>query len=263
MPSYAIIGASRGIGYAFLQHLSKDSSNTMIGTVRKPQPTLEQVKNEGLSNVHILPGDLTSYESLLSAAETTSTLVPDGVLDYLIINGAYLSNISAERFLTEFTSDYATLLQDLHMNLTTNAIGPINAINAFLPLLLKSPIKKVIAISSGMADNDLATQYSIWESTPYAMSKAALNTAIAHYDAKYRKDGVLFLSMCPGAVDTGDKMPPGSELPMKFASYAPNFKGPITPEESVKAMLDVIEKANVNNGFGGAYVSHFGNKQWL
>jgi hypothetical protein len=49
----------------------------------------------------------------------------------------------------------------------------------------------------------------------------------------------------------------------KFAKYKPDFKGPIQPEESVTAVLSVIDKASLANGDGGAFVSHFGNKQWL
>ena len=49
----------------------------------------------------------------------------------------------------------------------------------------------------------------------------------------------------------------------KLASYAPHFKGPITTEESVKAVRSVWEKASIEDGFGGAFVSHFGNKQWV
>ena len=49
----------------------------------------------------------------------------------------------------------------------------------------------------------------------------------------------------------------------KFAKYAPSFKGPISPQESVEKVLAVIEKASVANGDGGSFVSHFGNKQWI
>lgn len=49
----------------------------------------------------------------------------------------------------------------------------------------------------------------------------------------------------------------------KFQQYAPHFKGPMTTEESVKLMIPVYEKANLANGDGGSFVSHFGTKQWL
>jgi hypothetical protein len=48
----------------------------------------------------------------------------------------------------------------------------------------------------------------------------------------------------------------------KFAKYAPNFAGPITAEESIKAMLSVIENSSVEKN-AGAFISHHGNKQWL
>jgi hypothetical protein len=36
----------------------------------------------------------------------------------------------------------------------------------------------------------------------------------------------------------------------KFASYAPHFTRPLTPEESVTAMLKVVEESNVNRDGG-------------
>lgn len=49
----------------------------------------------------------------------------------------------------------------------------------------------------------------------------------------------------------------------KFAEYAPTFKGPDTPEQSVTAVRKVIEEASIEKGNGGDFISHFGNKQWL
>jgi hypothetical protein len=45
------------------------------------------------------------------------------------------------------------------------------------------------------------------------------------------------------------------------ARFAPDFKGPITPEESVKMQLEVINRWTMKEL--GAFVSHFGNKQWI
>jgi hypothetical protein len=49
----------------------------------------------------------------------------------------------------------------------------------------------------------------------------------------------------------------------RFVEYAPHFKGPITPEQSVTAMKSVIANASVEKGNGGDFLSHLGNKQWL
>lgn len=49
----------------------------------------------------------------------------------------------------------------------------------------------------------------------------------------------------------------------KFAAYAPHFKGPMAPEESVNAVLKVVDNASFEKGDGGKYLSHKGNKEWL
>ena len=49
----------------------------------------------------------------------------------------------------------------------------------------------------------------------------------------------------------------------KFAAYAPDFKGPITSEDSVSLMLKLFERSSIVNGNGGTFVSHLGTKQWL
>lgn len=54
-----------------------------------------------------------------------------------------------------------------------------------------------------MADLELVSQFSVTAGAPYAMSKAAMNLAVAKFSAEYSKDGVLFMSISPGLVDTG------------------------------------------------------------
>jgi hypothetical protein len=49
----------------------------------------------------------------------------------------------------------------------------------------------------------------------------------------------------------------------KFQKYSPTFKGPNTPQDAIKAVLSVVESCSVENGDGGAFLSHFGNKQWI
>lgn len=47
----------------------------------------------------------------------------------------------------------------------------------------------------------------------------------------------------------------------QFQKVYPNWTGAITPETSVKMMLDVIYKWEPKDT--GAFVSHHGNKEWL
>ncbi len=72
-----------------------------------------------------------------------------------------------------------------------------------MPLILKGSVKKVIALSSGFADDDLTTKYAIDVAGPYTVSKAAMNTVVAKFSAEYSDRGVLFMSIAPGAVEVG------------------------------------------------------------
>jgi len=53
------------------------------------------------------------------------------------------------------------------------------------------------------------------------------------------------------------------ELGMKFKEFLPHFERPLTPEESVTAVMKVVEEKSVKNGDGGSFINHLGNKNWL
>ena len=72
-----------------------------------------------------------------------------------------------------------------------------------MPLILKGDVKKVISISSGMADNELVTKFGVYEAGPYTVSKSAMNMVVSKFQAEYESNGVLFLSISSGLVDTG------------------------------------------------------------
>ena len=176
--------------------------------------------------------------------------------------------------------------------LQTNVLGNIHLFHLFLPLVLKGKAKKIITISTGLADLDLTNECDVDIGALYASSKAAMNVIVAKFNAQYKKDGVLFLSISPGVVDVGryeectcpflffhncniqpsiliqttatpEEMQGLMGFMGKLATYAPHFKGPISPEESVRQVRSTWEKASIESGFGGAFVSHLGTKQWV
>lgn len=85
----------------------------------------------------------------------------------------------------------------------TNVVGNMQLFHLFLPLVLGGKAKKVITISTGMADLDLINDCAIDVAPLYAASKAALNVIVAKFNAQFKKEGVLFLSISPGVVDVG------------------------------------------------------------
>ncbi|KAI1763520.1 NAD(P)-binding protein [Hypoxylon sp. FL1150] len=273
MSSYVVAGASRGIGFEFLRQLSADPAAIVIGLVRDKAGSEKKVAAEiGRSNIHLVTGDLINHESLKKAAEETS-MITGGKLDYLIANGAHLSHWSAHKTFGRMADAPEKLEEDMYSSFKTNVMGVIHLYNFFVPLIKKGNAKKVIAITSGHADIDLVTKYNLASAAPYAISKIALNMAVAKFSAEYSSEGILFFSISPGVVNTSGHLDPASfeESDRKefenvvgiFTKYAPHFKGPIMPDESVRLMREVIDKASVERGDGGSFVSHFGTKQWI
>ncbi|KAL8921385.1 MAG: hypothetical protein Q9172_004049 [Xanthocarpia lactea] len=270
MSSYVIAGASRGLGLEFVRQLAQDPQNTVIGLARNPDDALSRYGKTPPTNVTFVEADILNLDSLKSAASKTEALT-GGKLDYLINNAAYISMISAFKTLGDFSDDPDTLAQDLTTSFTTNVVGVIQTINVFVPLLRKGTEKKVLTISTGMADTDIINEVEIDVAAPYSISKAAVNAAVAKYNALYKKEGILFMAVSPGVVDTGNNPDPSDEEAMKglmalgakFAAYAPHFTGPIQPEESVRQVLELFKNASLEKGDGGSFISHLGNKQWL
>jgi len=267
MPSYLITGASRGLGYTFVQHLAAVPENTVIGLARNKDATLKRLEKDGISNVSIVQGDITDRSSLKTAVAETSQLT-NGSLDYLINNAALVSERTA--FKTLIDDDLEALEQDFMDSFRANVVGVANTINTFLPLIRAGKEKKIIVISTGMADVDLINRFSVPIAAPYSVSKAATNALVAKYNAALGKsEGIMVLALSPGLVDTSEGKPMteeeiqgGQAMGGMFQEYAPHFTGPISPSESVDMCLKVIESARVES-HGGGFVSHFGNKQWL
>ncbi|KAK3305990.1 uncharacterized protein B0T15DRAFT_556605 [Chaetomium strumarium] len=272
MSSYVITGVSGVLGFEFLRQISQDAANTVIGLVRDKPGTEKKVSEllSGRSNIHILQADLTDYRTLQRAAADTAKIT-GGTLDYLIANAAYVSTWdSYDPFGVLGNNDPERLEEEMLKCFRINAVGNVRLFNLFMPLVLRGRGKKVVSITSGTSDIEPTRQYDIAVFSAYAMSKAAMNLAVAKFSAQYRKDGVLFISICPGLVEAGHYADVTPEQQQKledvfarFKSYAPHFSGPARPEDAVRDVISVWERASVEKGDGGSFVSHLGNKQWL
>ncbi|KAM0330606.1 hypothetical protein ACHAQA_003555 [Verticillium albo-atrum] len=270
MPSYLVTGVNRGLGWAFLRQISEDANNVVIGTVRDKASIEKKIADElgDRSNVHIVEAELLKYESI-QASVTEVSKITGGKLDYIIANAAYISNLSAFSTFGELAETPQELEEDLLKSFKINVVGVVHLFNLYMPLILKGNVKKVITISTGFADLDLTNKYRVGVAGPYAISKGAVNVAVSKFHAQYAEDGVLFMGISPGVVDTGNnndlderQAKAAMELGAKFNDYAPGFR-PLSPKESVLDVMKVIHGSSLENGRGGAFISHLGSKQWL
>jgi len=271
MATYLITGVSRGLGFEFLRQVSNDPTNTVVGLVRNKAATSAKVSEElpNRKNIHLVQGDMTDYASLKKAVDFTAE-VTGGALDYVIANAGFISKWSAYDPLGVLAAQPEKLEEDLLYSYKANVIGNIHLFNLTIPLVLRGRAKKVIAISTGLADADLIAKFNLYDAAPYSISKIALNMAVAKFSAEYTKNGVLFMTISPGVIDTGNLSNATEEqlkslyaMMGKFKEYAPHFEGPTTAEIAIGQVLSVIDKASIQAGDGGSSVSQFGNKQWL
>jgi NAD(P)-dependent dehydrogenase (short-subunit alcohol dehydrogenase family) len=147
---------------------------------------------------------MSDHISLKGAAKLVEKLT-NGSLDYLIVNGVYADAELNWRSPSTFTGDEEALRKDMMSSLDVNVLGAIYSINAFLPLIRKSPIKKVVAISTGLADMDNAPKSEVSNFVTYTSMKAALNMVIARYSVELKDEGIIFLALSPGIVHTKEE----------------------------------------------------------
>lgn len=161
-----------------------------------------------MQNVHLIQADMADNVSLVAAAAKTN-LITGGSVDYLIVNGAYVN--LEETFLSpsEVVGKEDLLTSSMTESLKVNVLGAVFSINAFLPLVRKSSIKKVTVISSWFADRDWAEKSSISFNMTYSTMKAALNIVITKFAAEFKSEGIIFLALSPGMVDTTQDKPQG------------------------------------------------------
>ncbi|KZW00563.1 NAD(P)-binding protein [Exidia glandulosa HHB12029] len=264
MPSYVVAGASRGLGLEFVEQLAKPG-NIVFAMARNPSQSKGLQALSKKPEVHILKADITDPVGLRAAAAEVAK-VTGGSLDVLINNAAYVSKKYEFLQIDEFATEQE-LIDDFKLSFDTNVLGPVLTTNAFLPLLRKGHVKKVLTLSTGIADAPFVLKAEYAYSPAYCVSKTGVEMANVKYAIKYKKEGFVFLAISPGVVNTAEEpaapeiIPKLQEMAAAFQKVAPHFKGPIEPNESVSAMLSVLDRATIKDS--GSFVSHLGTREWL
>ncbi|KAK1141271.1 hypothetical protein N8T08_009174 [Aspergillus melleus] len=220
-------GFTAGVPLTIHRQLAADPSNVVIGLVRNTAATEEEVSKEiPGGNVHLVESAVAEVEKVTSS------------IDHLVANATRVSTWSAYEGIGDLAAKSPKQLdEDLLESIRVNVLGNIHLFSLFLPLIKRGNAKKVITITSGMADIEFISAFDIAAGAPDSISKAAMNATYAKFSAQYKEDGILFLGVSPGLVDTG--------------SY------------DNLAVLETIHRADFSKGYAGGFVSHYGNKQWL
>ncbi|SDD31501.1 NAD(P)-dependent dehydrogenase, short-chain alcohol dehydrogenase family [Myxococcus virescens] len=207
---YVITGASRGIGFEFVQQLLLRGDTVEAG-VRSPEGArrLEPLKQKAGNRLRIHALDVGDDASVRAFATNVCT----GPVDVLI-NNAGVSGL----WCALGDVDYA----DMARTFTINALGPLRVTSAMLPGLRQGALRRVAHVTSRMGSLAANTDGGAYA---YRMSKAALNMAVRSMSTDLRPEGFVTVLLHPGWVQT-DMGGPDATLP------AP---------DSVRGMLRVID----------------------
>jgi len=234
VPTVLITGANRGIGLEFTRQYAARGWN-VIATTRNPEAAtaLKQLAADR-PNVTIDRLDITRDSDVTAlAAKYRGRLI-----DLLVNNAALLDGLDRQ-LLGEL--DYELFSRTFDVN----AIGPMRVTEAFLDNVAASNQKKIITLSSAAGSHGLLNPPA--NLYPYRASKAALNFLMHNLALDVAKRGIVVGLLNPGLVDTRGvlNLKPGESPPEEFANLMPLIRAGkiqlITPEESVKAMLELID----------------------
>jgi NAD(P)-dependent dehydrogenase (short-subunit alcohol dehydrogenase family) len=205
-----VTGANRGIGLEFVkQYLAR--GERVVAAVRSPRSddALAALAAAHPGQLRVLACDVGDDASVAAFAQALG----DEAVDVLINNAGVGDGWAG---LDAVTTDDALRV------FSVNALGPLRVTRALLRNLLRSDVRRVAHISSGMGsigDNRSGGAYA------YRMSKAALNMASRTLAMDLRDRGVVSVVFNPGWVQTD----------MGGAS------APLAVGDSVRALVGLIE----------------------
>lgn len=199
-----ITGANRGIGLALARNFA-EAGYTVIGTARKP----EQATDLKATGARVEQLDVTDQASVDAMAQRMAETPID-----ILINNAGIKGGD--------TRNMATLdVENLEWVLNVNTLGPVRVMKALFPNVQSGERKMVVNISSTMGSIERNT----WGCCAgYRASKTALNSINKTFAVDFGKQGVIFVVIHPGYVQTD--MNEG--------------QGNITPNQSGVGLMKVI-----------------------
>ncbi|MDT7801468.1 MAG: putative oxidoreductase [Actinomycetota bacterium] len=186
-----IPGATSGIGLALALAL-KDRGNTVVVGGRRTE-LLEQVATEhpGIGTVRI---DTTDAASIQAAAKDVLARYPE--LNVLVTMAGVMR--------AEDWHQPGTFLESAENVVTTNVLGPIRLIAAFVEHLRTRPDATIVTVSSGLAFTPLKVTPS------YNASKAAIHMLSESLRLQLADTPVRVVELVPPSVQT-DLMPGQAE----------------------------------------------------
>jgi NAD(P)-dependent dehydrogenase (short-subunit alcohol dehydrogenase family) len=184
----AITGGTSGLGLALVRELS--GRGARVAFVARTRERVEQVSREN-PGVHGIVGDVSAKNDIYPMAmQITGEL---GGLDVLVNNASDLGP-------TPLAMLSDTECEDLERAFATNVLGPFRLTKALMGALAASAREGRGAVVLNISSDAAVNAYPGWGA--YGSSKAALHHLSRIWNEEHADDGVHFLSLDPGDMDT-------------------------------------------------------------
>jgi NAD(P)-dependent dehydrogenase (short-subunit alcohol dehydrogenase family) len=184
----AVTGGTSGLGLALVRELLNRGAR--VAFVARTSDRVAQVAREH-PGAHGIVGDVSRKDDIYPIA--MQIIGELGGLDVLVNNASALGPTPL-RLLGD------TDCEDLERVLTTNLLGPFRLTKAVLGALAASAREGRGAVVLNVSSDAAVNTYPRWGA--YGASKAALRHLSEIWDAELNTDGVRFLSVDPGDMDT-------------------------------------------------------------
>jgi NAD(P)-dependent dehydrogenase (short-subunit alcohol dehydrogenase family) len=213
----AITGGTSGLGLALVHELMRRGAR--VAFVARGRERVERVAREH-KGAHGIVGDISAKEDIYPIA--VQVLGELGGLDVLINNASDLGPVPLAML-----SD--TECEDLERAFDTNVIGPFRLTKALMGALAASAREGRGAVVLNINSDAAINPYPGWGA--YGASKAALHHLSRIWGEEHAADGVRFLSLDPGDMDT----------PMHAAAMPDADPSTLKrPEDAARELADAI-----------------------
>jgi len=223
-----VTGGTSGLGLAFVKELV--ARGARVAFVARGREAVERLAR-AYPGTHGIVGDISQKGDIYPIAmQVTGEL---GGLDVLINNASDLGP-------TPLALLGDTDCEDLERAMATNLIGPFRLTKALLGALAASAREGRGAVVLNISSDAAINAYPGWGA--YGTSKAALQQLSRIWDAELASEGVRFISLDPGDMDT-----PLHALAVPDADPATLKR----PEDAARELAEAIAGALPNSGLPG------------
>jgi NAD(P)-dependent dehydrogenase (short-subunit alcohol dehydrogenase family) len=225
-----VTGADRGLGFALSQVLLAQGWRVYAGQYFPDWPDLAHLAEQYPDRLLPVPLDVMDEASVRAAAQAVAKTAEK--ID-LLINNAGVSSPNNLITIHE-VQDYF----EMQRVYDVNSLGPLRVVEAFLPLVARSELKRLCFVSSE-AGSIACSRRTAWYG--YCMSKAALNMAIKILFNHLHPEGYTFRLYHPGwmrSYMSGKKSLEATLEPEESAASAVPFFLEALPNEDHLALVD-------------------------